>query len=189
MTNSDPETATEIELLEKAQDGSDKAMHQLIQSYEGPLFGFLLNRLRNPSDAEDCAQDVFLKMIAALPKYENRGQFRAWLYTIARNESLNFLKKRGKREETISREPVSSDQTDLATGSITLDQKERILAIRECVEDLPEKENDVLQLRLSDDITFREISEVLGRPLNTVLGQMRKASARLELCLQGKGIN
>ena len=83
--------------VRRAASGDEGAMRTLIERYEESLFGFLFRRLENRADAADCTQEVFLKMIRSLPTYQPRRQFRAWLFTIARNESLNWIRKHRSR--------------------------------------------------------------------------------------------
>jgi len=160
-------------------------MEILIRHFEDDIFRFFLFRLKNESDAGDCSQEVFLKMLRGFPSYTNEGRLRSWLFTIARNEWIDFSKRErrivsfGDRGETVE-EQASEDET--------LVRRDNVLAVRDCVQRLPDHEGEVLQLRLSDDLTFREIADALDRPLNSVLSQMRRATGRMKECLRKKGI-
>ena len=187
------ESQAEHEWVERARRGEERALEYLIDQYKEAVFGYLMNRLHHREDASDCAQNVFVKMIRALPRYEARGQFRAWILTIARNEMLNFVKKRD-RIATLpiftgegEVDPIFEKESHEETGPAVI-RNERADAVRDCVSRLPEREREVLEWRLQEDLSFREISDILNRPLNTVLSQMRRASERLQDCLLKKGI-
>mgnify|MGYP005684937297 CR=1 FL=1 len=182
----------EAKLIAEAKAGNQAAMEALLQPYEDSVFRFLVQRLGNAHDAADVAQDSFVKALRGLKNYRDEGKFQAWLFQIARNESLNFMKKRNRystatvNEEGESRFDQEADPGPTAVESIV--QGERHEMVRDCVSELPETEREVVTLRLDQDITFREIAEITQSPLNTVLGRMRNASKRLRECFSRKEI-
>ena len=150
-------------------------MTALLAPWNGPVFGFLLRKLRNRSDAEDAAQEVFIRVVEALPKYEPREKFRAWIFQIARNQAALTANRReriGNREVAVEPGFVETLAADVADAP---DYHQ----LRSAVAQLPEAEREVVSLRLEEDLKFREIAERTGAPLNTVLGRMRNASRRL----------
>lgn len=190
MSNSD---INEEELIESSRNGDREAMEKLIQPYEDMIFRFLVSRLNNPHDAADLTQNTFIKALRGLPKYRHEGNFKAWLFQIARNESLNFINKRNRfSTATVDDEGVSRFENEVDETTLPADRQiaedERKQGIRDCIAELPENEREVVSLRLDQDITFREIADLTMAPLNTVLGRMRNASRRLRDCLTLKGI-
>lgn len=186
-----PADDDEAELIAKAQTGDRNAMQALLLPYEKPLFGFLKQRLGNPHDAADVTQDAFVKVLRGLTKYQHRGQFRAWLYQIARNESIEFMRRRN-RFSTATADDEGGDRI-AETPDPRPSADEQLLAgeerarMRSCVEELPDSEREVVRLRLDQDITFREIASITEAPLNTVLGRMRNATRRLRDCMETHG--
>ena len=176
----------DISLLNAAKIGDRQAMHRLLQPWNDPVFGFLLQQLRNRSDAEDAAQETFLRIVKGLPKYEHRGEFRAWIFQIARNQAALTANRRARlqsRETGVEPEALAIlPQTGEETNA--LEQAERSMEIRQAVASLPAVEREVVELRLDEDLKFREIAERLGAPLNTVLGRMHNAIRRLRETLQ-----
>ncbi len=179
-------------LVSKAQKGDRESMAHLLLPYEQPLFRFLTAKLRHEDNARDVTQEVLVKLMRSLNKYQERGTFKAWVFQIARNEAINFMKKHSR----LSTATISSGGHNLFDNQLDegpsvvecLDQKERNQGIRECVSNLPDAERDVVNLRMDEDVTFREIAEMTNTSLNTVLGRMRNASRRLKNCLLAKGI-
>lgn len=171
----------DIALIQAAQRGDRDAMHQLLKPWNDPIFGFLLASLRDRSDAEDAAQETFIRVVKGLPSYEHRGEFRAWVFRIARNQAaLTATRRRRVSDHESGVEPTelhafaAGDETDDA-----LAEADRAAELRAAVEALPDAEREVIRLRLDEDLKFREIAERTGAPLNTVLGRMRNAARRL----------
>lgn len=152
-------------------------MSALLTPWNDAIFGFLLHMLRHRADAEDAAQETFIRAVKGLPRYEHRGQFKAWLYHIARNQAVLTAQRRrriGDREAPLDHE-ASAELHDASPPTDAPDHE----ALRAAVDQLPEAERVVVRLRLDEDLKFRDIAERTGTPLNTVLGRMRNATRRL----------
>ncbi len=163
------------QLIHAAQRGERDAMTALLTPWNDRIFGFLLHALRHHADAEDAAQETFIRIVRGLGKYEHRGQFRAWIFQIARNQAALTAQRRqriGDRETAI--EPML-----LETMPMAADEAPDYAPVRAALEQLPEAEREVVRLRLDEDLKFREIAKRTGAPLNTVLGRMRNATRRL----------
>ncbi len=176
----------DILLLRAAQSGDMTAMHKLLKPWNDPIFGFLLGQLRHRADAEDAAQETFLRIVKGLPGYEHRGQFQAWIFRIARNQAALTATRRRRvsdRESCVEPEVLQA-LPDETVDMNPLEQAERALEIRRAVATLPDAEREVVQLRLDEDLKFREIAQRTGVPLNTVLGRMHNAIRRLRETLQ-----
>ena len=170
----------ESDLIAKARNRDAAAFSELIRLHDQPLRGFLLSKLRNGHDADDLAQNVWLKVWNSLSKYEDRGRFEAWLMRIARNEFLNHASRR-KRTDCSSLDQVDCRalvQTE-ASADRQMMNREQTAWMHARIDELPEAERKVVRLRLSEEVTFREIAERTGAPLNTVLSRMHQATRRL----------
>ncbi len=162
-------------LLHAAQRGDRDAMSALLSPWNDRVFGFLLRALGHHADAEDAAQEVFIRVVKGLPRYEHHGQFRAWIFQIARNQAALTAGRRqlrGERETAI--EPAL-----LESMAAEVEETPDYAPMRAALAQLPETEREVVRLRLDEDLKFREIAERTGAPLNTVLGRMRNAARRL----------
>ena len=167
-----------------AQRGDRAAVHRLLSPWNDRVFSFLLTLLRNRADAEDAAQETFLRVVKGLPGYEHTGQFQAWIFRIARNQAALTATRKQRTEaresavesEVLNDFPMPADNNE--------DSHDRARQLRTAVNDLPAAEREVVLLRLDEDLKFREIAERTRSPLNTVLGRMRNAMRRLHDQLQ-----
>lgn len=171
-------------LILAAQSGDQEAMTTLLKEWNDPVFGFLLRSLANRADAEDAAQETFVRVVKGLPRYRHEGKFRAWIFRIARNQAALSAKRRkrvGERETSMEPEVLDAlaPREDDEVACL-----EQAILLREEVEKLPELEREVVLLRLDEDLKFREIAERAKAPLNTVLGRMRNATRRLRAQLE-----
>ena len=170
----------DLHILEAAQRGDRDAMTKLLTPWNDPIFGFLLNALRHRADAEDAAQETFIRVVNGLPRYEHRGEFRAWIFRIARNQAALTAKRRsriGERETGVEAETLHAFAAEENDDALAV--AERAAGLRAAVAALPAAEREVVELRLDEDLKFREIAARTGAPLNTVLGRMRNALRRL----------
>ena len=174
-------------LLTAYREGDSGAFETLLGRYRGPIFNFLLRSVRDRGRAEELYQDVWMKVIERCDEFRGDAKFSTWLYTIARNLSIDHQRKmkfRGHASldaseprsgqaigERVSNFGPSTEQ--LAIGGVV---RERIAR---AVEALPEEQREVFLLRQLQGLAFREISEVVGVPANTVKSRLRYALERL----------
>jgi RNA polymerase sigma-70 factor (ECF subfamily) len=175
-------------LLLAYRDGDSVAFKTLFGRYRGPLFNFLLRRVRDRGRAEELYQDVWTKVIEQCGEFRGDSKFSTWLYTIARNRCVDHARRMkfrshapldvlGRDSDQPLMERVSNpgpSTEELAAGG-TL--KERIAR---AVEELPEEQREVFLLRQLQGLGFREIAEVVDVPVNTVKSRMRYALERLQ---------
>jgi len=175
-------------LLATYRDGDSRAFETLLVRYRGPIFNFLLRSARDRGRAEELYQDVWMKVIERCDEFRGDAKFSTWLYTIVRNLCIDHQRKmkfRGHASldaphprsgqpigERVSSFGPSTEQ--LASGGLV---RERIAR---AVEELPEEQREVFLLRQLQGLAFKEISEVVGAPVNTVKSRMRYALERLQ---------
>ncbi len=183
--------SSDEELLCAYRDGDMEAFKTLFGRYRGPLFNFLLRRVRDRGRAEEIYQDTWSKVIERCAEFRGDAKFSTWLYTIARNACVDHQRKMKFRRHASLDEAQGSASRPmverLANPGLAPDQLALGEALREriarAVEELPEEQREVFLLRQLQGLGFKEVAEVLGVPVNTVKSRMRYALERLQLGL------
>ena len=184
------------DLIRDFRAGDGSAMETLFGRYRKPVFGWLLRMVQDEGEAEDLHQEVWLKIIRGIDGYSS-GSFRAWLWRIVRNASVDRSRKHVA--ELILDAPVEEgpdaaahvDQVfdDSAVSALTrMEEAERKAAVREAVDGLSKRLKEVVLLRLNGELKFQEIADILGLPIGTVLGRMNLALTKLRQMLSQKGV-
>ena len=161
----------------------DQAYAKLLQRYKRPVYHMILKMVRNVDDAEDLTMEAFSKAFKSLHKFKKDFTFSTWLFRIATNNAIDFIRK--KKLDTFS---ISSAYTDSdgVTVSIEMEdhnlnpQEEAIKAqktelIHLFVSKLPAKYQRLVRLRYFDELSYEEIAKELDAPLGTVKAQLHRA--------------
>lgn len=169
---------TDEELAASAQQGSLPAFAELVRRYERKIFSYLYRFTNQREDAEDIAQDVFLKVYTHFSSFNIEKKFSTWIYTIATRTAYDWLRRKRRRGTTIALdeeletiETISADKSyEIIEASIDL---ERVLA------KLKPRHRVVLLLFYQQDFSYADIAAALGIPLNTVKTHLHRARAAL----------
>lgn len=170
-----PDRDVDAELMRRVQRGDREAFAELVEHYKQPIYSFILRMVRDESEAEDLAQNTFVQVWKSAKRYRVSARFSTWLYTIARNLSLNELRRRSRhRTDSLdATHPEQPDQPrhqpeDLATP-VPQDQilrDELYQKVEEAIADLPESQRTALLLCREEDVSYDEISKILGVSLS-----------------------
>jgi RNA polymerase sigma-70 factor (ECF subfamily) len=166
--------------VEACQQGEREAFDRLVERYQRDVYRLCYRYVNNHQDANDMAQEVFLKAYRALPGFRGDSAFSTWLYRIAVNTCLNFRSARRPPQEELS-EHLADGGAGIADR---MQEDERSAQVREAVCRLPEKQRATLILKVYHDLTHEEVARVLGASVGTVkanlfhaLGNLRKLLA------------
>jgi RNA polymerase sigma-70 factor, ECF subfamily len=183
------------ELIERFVGGDASSFDTLVRRHERALLGFLVRMVRDEALAEDLFQEAFLRIMEALPGYRERGRFRSWLFSVARNIALDALRRRTFERRLFADSP--SKHPDGGEAPVAelfvapdsgpddrVEEIERSRVLDRAIAGLPAEQREVLTLRLEGELTFREIAEITGVSINTALGRMRYATIALRRRLQ-----
>ena len=165
-----PEADGDAEIMLRVKAGDDDAFGDLVQKYRRPMMHFMYRTTRTQAAAEDLAQEVFLRVYRSRLSYEASAKFTTWLYRIATNLAMNHARdtQHERPENTVSvdaKDEESGRGFDVADGLPTVEQdlvrRERMLAIRERVLSLPDKQRAAVLMHKYQGMEYRQIAEVL----------------------------
>ena len=148
-------------------------LEALFAEYSHELRAFLRGVLRDHDLAADALQMTFVKVVERGDS-ANRETFKGWLFKVALNEARS-LRRQNRRERELSRVTHRPFDDGSETPDESLIRKESVARLREQIQELPQEQREILDLRLGDEITFAKIAERLELPLGTVLTRMRAA--------------
>lgn len=177
-------------------DGDAAAFERLLARYERPIYLFCLRFLGQRAAAEDATQEVFLRVVKGLPRWDRRSSLKTWVYTIARNHCVDATRKRRHRKtESLDRtsDPDAAppvEQVAGADGERPDHRREQALlrqAISDGIAGLPDAQREVFVLREYAGAKFQEIAEMTGASENTVKSRMRYALEHLRRHLAAAG--
>lgn len=154
---------TDKEILRLYERGErEKAFNEIVKSYSERLYWHVRRLLCSHEDTDDLLQEIFVKVWAALPSFRGDAQLYTWLYRIATNESLNFLRKQQARAALTNAQSIDADMEKRVDDDpfFNGDEAQRVLA--KAVAKLPEKQRLVFNMRYYDDMSYADISKVLG---------------------------
>lgn len=164
--------------------GDESALATLIQRHQSKVYGFIYSKIADRDLADDLFQDTFIKVIKTLKSnsYNEEGKFLPWVMRIAHNLIIDHFRRNKKmpmfREtEEFSIFSIMSDNNPTIENKMIVEQVESDL--RKLIEELPQDQKDVLMMRMYQDLSFKEISEITGVSINTALGRMRYALMNL----------
>lgn len=182
------ETApTDRELIARyLQDGDEGSLRLLFERHSGVVYGFLARFTGARFEAEDLAQETFVKAWKSMAKVDPSRNFRTWLMRIARNVGIDWLRKRrsatfsdfGEEDGGNALADRLEDDADLPDAA--LDRADAVASVRAAIAGLPPPQREVLLLRHDAELSFAEIGEVLGEPLNTVKSRYRRGLVELK---------
>ncbi|WP_410879288.1 sigma-70 family RNA polymerase sigma factor [Myroides sp. DW712] len=181
-------------LVHQYVGGNEQALEILIKRHQAKIFGFIFSKLDDVELTNDIFQDTFIKVINTLKtgKYNEEGKFISWVMRIAHNLIMDHYRreKRITIHNDTEQTPFFSFLKDdsetieelLITNQITTDLQQLIL-------ELPEDQQEVIRMRLYQDLSFKEIAEATDVSINTALGRMRYAIINLRRLMEKKQIS
>ncbi len=188
---SDREEANRIDLdlMARVRDGDLAAFERLVEIHQRSIIGTVAKMLGNPTDAEDIAQQVFIRVWKSAARYEPQARFTTWLFTITRNLVFNEVRRR-QRKPTVSveeREETTHRVLEDAKGSSPDDEvlrAEMEAAVDRAIEALPEKQRLAVVLRRYEEMPYEEIGAVLSMTVPAVKSLLFRARTQLKESLR-----
>lgn len=184
-TDLDPDAAVML----RVKRGDVRAFEELVEKYKQPVINVIARTLRDPTEAEDLAQNVFVQVFKSADRYKATAKFSTWLFTIARNLCLNEIRRRS-RHPAESLETSQSDNDDLparqfedvkifSPGENAL-QGELEEKVQAALKELPENQRTAILLCRQDELSYEDISEVLGCSLSATKSLIHRGRETLK---------
>ena len=146
---------------------------ELFDQFGSAVYAYALHMLAKPSQAEEILSETFLRICSRKDQYRSQGSPRAWVFAIAHRLCIDFLRVKARRgNPTVLPDTLVSSQPSPLAVSQQNEQKQIVV---EAIEKLPAEQKEVVMLKTYGQLTFRQISDCLGIPLNTALGRMHSA--------------
>jgi RNA polymerase sigma-70 factor (ECF subfamily) len=185
--------AEDSEIIQAALKGDDRAYKKLMRKYHDAIFNFILRMIRDRQQVEDLTQEAFIKAFSSLKNFNDEFAFSTWLYKIAMNNSIDYIRKRKLQLYSIDK-PIESKDSDFtfelpdesyeADKDVISDQRTKVL--NEAIEKLPEKYKRVIHLRHVEERSYEEIAKILKLPIGTVKAHIFRARELLNKYLRDK---
>ncbi|MBD3347574.1 MAG: sigma-70 family RNA polymerase sigma factor [Candidatus Eisenbacteria bacterium] len=173
------------ELVALTAAGDDEAYRLLVERYSDFVYTVVLRIVRNPEDAEDVAQEAFVRAHRSIGRFRGDSKFSSWLYRIAVNRALTHLKRRRRRPQTVEMSvsprveaEISSRHGDEDPERAVLDEEFRA-RVRHAVSKLPPRYRAAVTLFYLEERNYKEVAEVLGIPMGTLKTHLHRARALL----------
>ena len=176
----------DVQLVEEVLGGNQLSFQLLVERYQDRIFALSRHYTKSAVEVEDIVQDTFLKAYRRLETFQRQSSFSTWLYRIAVNTCLDFLKRRG-------RSPVQTVEDPELTGSAAarpdaarfapeagLEREEIARITHEALDELPEIFRTVLVLREFEELAYQDIADMLGISIGTVESRLFRARARFK---------
>jgi RNA polymerase sigma factor (sigma-70 family) len=184
---------TDMNLIAAALKGNQSAYERLMKKYHDQIANLIFRIIHQRGQVEDLTQEVFIKAFGSLRYFDDTYAFSTWLYKIATNSSIDYLRKKKLSTFSINK-PIEMEESD-ATYELPdsryepdkhIIQKQRSILLQEAIEMLPEKYRRVIVLRHTEERDYSEIAKILNLPIGTVKAHIFRARELLNKYLRHK---
>ena len=180
---------TDEELMKRFQNGDENAYIELVNRYRDKILNFIFNYLGDYEISEDLVQDTMIKMYQKKHYYKEVAKFSTWLYTIAKNLAYTELRKKKQRKTTILSH-ISKDEkpydipSDHPGTHQEIESEITIKIIRIAIDQLTENFRTVILLRDVQELSYEDISSIVGVPIGTIKSRINRARLQLQVELK-----
>ena len=180
-------------IIADALAGNDAAYRRLMDKYHDAIFNFIYRMVRDREQVEDLTQEAFIKAFGSLKSFNEEYAFSTWLYKIATNNCIDYIRKKKLQMFSIDK-PIESKDSDftfeLPDDSYEADKElisdQRAVMLNQAIDQLPEKYRLVIRLRHVEERSYEEIAKMLKLPIGTVKAHIFRARELLYKQLRGK---
>jgi len=178
-------------LVERVQKGEKQAFDVLVLKYQNKIIQLVYRYVHDPEEAQDVAQEAFIKAYKALGRFRGDSAFYTWLYRIAINTAKNYLVASGRRPPKSDIDAQDAEQYDGATGLKEYATPERLLlrdeiqdSIAKAIDELPDELRTAITLRELEGLSYEEIAQTMDCPIGTVRSRIFRARDAIDTRLK-----
>lgn len=181
----------DTQMVLAVREGDTTAYRGLVEKYQTRVYQMVYGMVRNREDARDITQDAFVKAYDNLHRFRLESSFYTWIYRIAMNLAIDFLRKRQRRGTSEFDEDIAQRDGDGGISDVhnqegparSLERKRLYARIMDAMEELPEDQRQVILLRELEGLSYKEIAEVMEIPEGTVMSRLYYARKKLQKLL------
>jgi RNA polymerase sigma-70 factor, ECF subfamily len=184
---------SDAELISTAISGREDSFEEIVRRYQRPIVGYIYRMLGNQDSAADVSQEVFIKVYNSLSKYSSEYKFSTWLYKIAHNATIDFIRRNSHHTQSLEMENEDGTfefqlESKRPTPEQERERTEWRTEIEGVVNRLPNGYRELILLRHSQDMSYDEIAEITNLPLGTVKNRLFRAREIMREMFVEKGI-
>ena len=172
----------DTEIIGKVLSGDQQAYAGLVNRYQNYVFTLALRFTKNREDAEEVAQDIFIKAYRSLADFRGASKFSTWLYTIVNNTCITFLRKKKLETHSLDNEKMFevADNQDSGLRANLVEQKSRVAMVNKAITMLGPDDAEIITLFYKAEQTLDEIAQILRLESNTAKVRLHRARTRLK---------
>lgn len=170
------------QFLTQIAHGDKQALAALYRALEKPVFRFIQSRLNDPFESSDVLHDVFMEVWRSAGRFEGRSKVQTWIFGIAYRKVIDLHRKRGRQTVT---DDIPETVDDSVDTEACMNAGQEADHVRHCVGELKDDHRTVINLTFFEDMTYKEVAEVVGVPEGTIKTRIFHAKKLLLRCLQG----
>lgn len=176
------------EIISRVLRGEQNAYAELVTRYQGYVFTLVMKMIRSREDAEEVAQDVFVKAYRALADFRGESKFTTWLYTITNTSCITFLRKKKLDIHSLDNKKVfeAADSKDSGFRANLVEQKSRVNMVNQAIAMLSPDDAEIITLFYKAEQNLEEIARILGIESNTAKVRLHRARTRLKEKMEKK---
>ncbi len=177
---------TDIDIISAVLNGNPQAYAQMVERHQSFVFTLVLRYIKNREDAEEVAQDIFVKAYRALAHFKGTSKFSTWLYTIVTTTCISFLRKKKLEIHSLDNEKIfeAIENKDSGMNANQVEQKSRVAMVNNAIALLNADDAEIVTLFYKGEQTLEEIAQVLGIEANAVKVRLHRARTRLKEKMQ-----
>lgn len=179
----------EKELIKDILKGDSEKFSYFIREFQNEIFNLCFSIVKNRDDALDLTQEAFFLAYKNLKKFKGESSFSTWIYRIAYNLSINFVKKKGQILTILDKDEDEMEfQIEDTKSSVweEIEKEERIKIVNECLNKLKDFDRLIIELREINNLTYEELSKILSLPIGTIKSRLFRAREKLKKEIEKK---